>query len=74
VFEVADDGVGDTPAAAPAGPGRRSLGHQLIRSLARQLGGEPERVEGAGTRVRVTIDAGRFGPCPSAADSVVAAQ
>lgn len=75
VFEVADDGAGAASAAVPDGPVRsKSLGRQLIRSLARQLGGEPVRADGPGTRIRVAIDAGRFSPRPVAEESRAAAQ
>jgi NO-binding membrane sensor protein with MHYT domain/two-component sensor histidine kinase len=62
VFEVADDGAGEAQALAAGGTGRKSLGRQLIHALARQLGGEPVRTDGPGTRIRVAIDAGRFSP------------
>lgn len=54
VLEVADDGAGFDPGAAPRGTG---LGRALVQQLARQHGGtaEVEAAPGAGTRIRVTM-------------------
>jgi two-component sensor histidine kinase len=47
---VRDDGVGHAGAAAPDRPG---LGSQLLRALARQLGGSLAEEEGPGTALRL---------------------
>lgn len=52
---IADNGVGFDPASSRAGGGTR-----LVRSLSQQIGGRLERLEGIGTRIRLSF-------CPEAA-------
>lgn len=50
ILLVADDGVGFEPDKSRVGGGTR-----LVRSLAQQLGGRLERLEGPGTRIKLTF-------------------